>query len=372
MLGIGKLVVGLVAAAGTVTTVAVAVAPTAGETDQAVVTKLVDGDTVDVSLDGATQRIRLLNIDAPETKDPNEPVQCLGPEAAAFVATLIPVGSTVTLEYDEVRTDRYDRTLAGVLAADGTLVNAEVARQGLAVPVVFDGNDQFHPAVVDAWAEAEAAGRGLFADDVECTLPARVDALTAAATTAPTVASLGPTATVEELSGAVGEAAVITATALALQRAFDGDRSGPVWAAVPRSERDRLAAAVAAALRTARSAQTDLRAAVQDAREREAARAAADREAEQEARQEAARAAEQERRDREAAARRRAETPPAAAPAPLAAPAPAASGGCASGYSPCVPSYPPDLDCGQLDGPYSVSGSDPHRLDADDDGRGCE
>ncbi len=46
--------------------------------------------------------------------------------------------------------------------------------------------------------------------------------------------------------------------------------------------------------------------------------------------------------------------------------------GCASGYSPCVPVYPPDVDCADVDGPISVTGSDPHGLDADDDGVACE
>ena len=43
----------------------------------------------------------------------------------------------------------------------------------------------------------------------------------------------------------------------------------------------------------------------------------------------------------------------------------------------CVPRYPPDLDCGELralglDLPVRIVGSDPHRLDADVDGLGCE
>jgi hypothetical protein len=45
---------------------------------------------------------------------------------------------------------------------------------------------------------------------------------------------------------------------------------------------------------------------------------------------------------------------------------------CESGYDPCVPSYPPDVDCPQIDGPVDVTGSDPHGLDADNDGVGCE
>jgi endonuclease YncB( thermonuclease family) len=49
------------------------------------------------------------------------------------------------------------------------------------------------------------------------------------------------------------------------------------------------------------------------------------------------------------------------------------SGGpCAAGYSPCVPPYPPDVDCADVNGPITVTGSDPHRLDADGDGSACE
>jgi endonuclease YncB( thermonuclease family) len=58
-----------------------------------------------------------------------------------------------------------------------------------------------------------------------------------------------------------------------------------------------------------------------------------------------------------------------------APPAPLAGGGgsaCASGYSPCIPSYPPDLDCADVGGPIQVTGSDPHGLDADGDGVACE
>jgi endonuclease YncB( thermonuclease family) len=42
----------------------------------------------------------------------------------------------------------------------------------------------------------------------------------------------------------------------------------------------------------------------------------------------------------------------------------------------CVPPYPPDLDCADIRAlgiaPVRVVGSDPHRLDGDDDGIGCE
>jgi hypothetical protein len=44
---------------------------------------------------------------------------------------------------------------------------------------------------------------------------------------------------------------------------------------------------------------------------------------------------------------------------------------CADGYDPCVPPYPPDVDCRDLTGPYRVTGSDPHHLDPDGDGKAC-
>ena len=51
---------------------------------------------------------------------------------------------------------------------------------------------------------------------------------------------------------------------------------------------------------------------------------------------------------------------------------PPSGGNCAPGYAPCVPPYPPDVDCADVNGPIHVSGSDPHGLDADGDGVACE
>jgi micrococcal nuclease len=51
---------------------------------------------------------------------------------------------------------------------------------------------------------------------------------------------------------------------------------------------------------------------------------------------------------------------------------PVPAGDCEPGYDPCVPPYPPDVDCADVDGPITVTGSDPHGLDGNDDGTGCE
>jgi len=46
--------------------------------------------------------------------------------------------------------------------------------------------------------------------------------------------------------------------------------------------------------------------------------------------------------------------------------------GCAAGYSPCFPPFPPDKNCDDADGPIMVTGPDPHELDSDGDGVACE
>lgn len=141
---------------------------------EAVVLRVVDGDTLVVDLTGVSTKIRLLNVDAPETKDPNEAVQCLGPEASAFLTTLLPAGTAVELEYDGEKLDRYGRTLAGVWLRE-SLVNAEIARAGLGAPVQFNGQVKFLPPVEAAAAEARQAMAGAYAADVDCALPGQVD-----------------------------------------------------------------------------------------------------------------------------------------------------------------------------------------------------
>lgn len=74
-----------------------------------------------------------------------------------------------------------------------------------------------------------------------------------------------------------------------------------------------------------------------------------------------------------AEAERKLNTTPATKGTTASAPQPAPkSSGCDPNYSPCVPAYPPDLNCGDIGHPITVTGSDPHRLDRDGDGVGCE
>src|SRR5580765_4660313 len=71
------------------------------------VVRAVDGDTIVVAFaDGHTDTVRVLGVDTPETHDPRKPVQCFGPEAAAYTARRL-TGKVVSLESDVETRDKY-------------------------------------------------------------------------------------------------------------------------------------------------------------------------------------------------------------------------------------------------------------------------
>ncbi|MBB5597930.1 thermonuclease family protein [Neomicrococcus lactis] len=141
--------------------------------DTGVVVRVIDGDTIAATVNGEEKTIRLLNIDTPETKHPNEPIQCLGPEATAYLESRLEPGDEIGLEYDIERLDRYGRTLAGVYESN-SLVNADIAAMGLGVAVLFEPNKRFYQQVLDAQNKAKDQLQGLFNPAIECTLPGQL------------------------------------------------------------------------------------------------------------------------------------------------------------------------------------------------------
>lgn len=140
-------------------------APASGD-GSATVTHVVDGDTIDVVIGGREERVRLIGIDTPETKKPNTPIQCYGPEASAFTTALLPLGSTVRIERDVVGRDDYGRLLGYVhlLDDDGTdtFVNLVIVEQGYARPLTIEPNSTFASAFASAARAAERNDLGLW------------------------------------------------------------------------------------------------------------------------------------------------------------------------------------------------------------------
>jgi micrococcal nuclease len=138
-----------------------------GGSVSAKVTRVVDGDTIEVELpDGSTEDVRYIGIDTPETVKPGTPVQCGGPKAHEVNDRLV-YGKTVTLRFDAERQDVYDRLLAYVYLPGGQggrplFVNAELARRGLARTLTIPPNDSFAPLFARLADRAGVRGRGLW------------------------------------------------------------------------------------------------------------------------------------------------------------------------------------------------------------------
>ena len=132
----------------------------------AFVIRAVDGDTVDIELDGDSQehKIRLLGVNTPESVDPRRPVQCFGKEASHFTDQSL-TGTRVRLEEDLLadNVDPYGRWLRNIYLPDGMDFNAELVRQGYAYAYVsFPMDKQRRAELKRLQSEAMQAKRGLW------------------------------------------------------------------------------------------------------------------------------------------------------------------------------------------------------------------
>jgi len=125
------------------------------------VVRVIDGDTIEVEIDGREYRLRYIGIDAPETVKDNTPVEWMGPEASAANGALVK-GEVVYLEKDVSDTDRYGRLLRYVFLADGTFVNGELVRQGYAQAITYPPDVKYQKLLRALEREARDAGRGLW------------------------------------------------------------------------------------------------------------------------------------------------------------------------------------------------------------------
>lgn len=128
--------------------------------------RAVDGDTIEVQLDGSTDKVkvRLLGVDTPESVDPRRPVECFGKEASKFTASLVD-GKRIRLvadpKADEV--DKYGRLLRNVILADGKDLNATLISEGYANAYLSFPLDKIRKAQLTVLErEAKETQRGLW------------------------------------------------------------------------------------------------------------------------------------------------------------------------------------------------------------------
>ena len=127
---------------------------------KAYVIRVVDGDTIHVSLGGREYTVRYIGVDTPETVDPRRPVQLFGKEASDRNKQLVE-GKVVTLEKDVSETDRFGRLLRYVYV-DGKMVNATLVEEGYARAATFPPDVKYQELFRRLEQEAREAKRGLW------------------------------------------------------------------------------------------------------------------------------------------------------------------------------------------------------------------
>lgn len=132
------------------------------EGERALVTEVVDGDTIKIS---NNKTIRLVGIDTPETVDPRRPVGCFGKEASNETKGLL-TNKEVILQKDVSEVDKYKRLLRYVyLPLDNgqtLFVNDYLVREGFAKVLTYPPDVKFNEQFRQAEQEARENNRGLW------------------------------------------------------------------------------------------------------------------------------------------------------------------------------------------------------------------
>lgn len=143
--------------------------------EKAVVTRVVDGDTLAITFRGRPDTVRLIGVDTPEKRD-NEKARrdaartkrdldtiiATGKAATTYLRSLIRSGDTVTLEFDVRARDKYQRLLAYVYRNDGTMLNEAMVLGGYAMAYTLPPDVRYAGRFRAAEAAARSEGRGLW------------------------------------------------------------------------------------------------------------------------------------------------------------------------------------------------------------------
>lgn len=126
---------------------------------KAKVTKVIDGDTIEIE---GGQRVRYIGIDTPETVHPSKPVECYGKEASDENKELV-LGKEVKLEKDVSETDKYGRLLRYVWLGD-MMVNEHLVREGYAQSSTYPPDVKYQDRFIEAQRKARGEKKGLWGE----------------------------------------------------------------------------------------------------------------------------------------------------------------------------------------------------------------
>lgn len=133
------------------------------------IVKVVDGDTITVSLNGKNETIRIIGINTPETVDPRKTVECFGVEASNKAKDHFKdMEYNVWLEEDPTQgnRDKYQRLLRYVFTNNGqTDYGLMMISEGFAYEYTYSTPYKYQISYREAQAYAQNNKLGLWADN---------------------------------------------------------------------------------------------------------------------------------------------------------------------------------------------------------------
>lgn len=150
-------------------------------TEQGIVSRVIDGDTVEVALAGSRERLRLIGIDTPESRSNHratqqalrsnyskEAILAMGKCAQQFTKLLLPTGQPVRIETDRRKRDKYGRLLGYVYLPSGEMVNEIILSSGYAYPLSIPPNIRYETRFRENFRKSVSQKMGLWSNKPSC------------------------------------------------------------------------------------------------------------------------------------------------------------------------------------------------------------
>lgn len=131
------------------------------------VIKVVDGDTIEITLNDKITKIRIIGLNTPETVDPRKKVECFGKEASTQAKALLN-NQHIFIESDpsQQNVDKYGRLLRYVFLEDGTNFAEWMIKNGYGYEYTYDNPYRYMKIFKQAQHLAESSKTGLWADNI--------------------------------------------------------------------------------------------------------------------------------------------------------------------------------------------------------------
>lgn len=138
---------------------------------EAVVLRVVDGDTIIVALNNREERIRMIGVDAPESVSLNEEENTVwGQAASEYTKSVLEAGTNIWMTFDIEERDQYGRMLAYIWLDSDTenlnhLFQKQLIGEGYALAIRYEPNTKYAAELYATMEGAISARKGLWAEE---------------------------------------------------------------------------------------------------------------------------------------------------------------------------------------------------------------